>query len=432
MPFAQKRMGFENPPRLFLKNDKKNARNPLGKTAFYDPGQKSITLYVAGRHPKDIMRSLSHELVHHKQNCDGQFQNSKEMGEGYAQQDEHLREMEREAYEVGNMCFRDWEDSIKMTIYFEHLQKGEKKMSTQDWKNEELTAILSEAFGFKFNLDALNEGADKNTGMSGVKGDDDDDTYMGHVKEEEELEENNEQVFAPNHYCVHHGGVQHNGSVHMAEAVSHNWNKDLGRVTHYDMKLEDGTILENVAVEDIQITNASLAEGHGGHPPGKRDDGESKGDKGKDKRDPKARDYTDGGDRKGDESRTHKGEKDYTTKKDDELKHSGKGRGEKKGDKAYVNEDSGAEEGHHYDDNRMSDDEHIKAIEHHLDALRDDRDYDDDHIEERAAANRDVNKDHNNGHPIPADRMHEEAEGPKMTKEDIREALRRVLSTISK
>ena len=41
---------------------------------------------------------------------------------------------------------------------------------------------------------------------------------------------------------------------------------------------------------------------------------------------------------KGDESATHKGEKDYTTKKGDELKHSGKGRGEKKGDKAYVNE----------------------------------------------------------------------------------------------
>ena len=82
------------------------------------------------------------------------------------------------------------------------------------------------------------------------------------------------------------------------------------------MKLADGTILENVAAEDIQVTNASLAEGHG-HPPGKKDDGESKDD----------------------DSETHKGEKDYTTKKDDDLKHSGKGRGEKKGDKAYVNEE---------------------------------------------------------------------------------------------
>ena len=47
---------------------------------------------------------------------------------------------------------------------------------------------------------------------------------------------------------------------------------------------------------------------------------------------------------KGDESATHKGEKDYTTKKGDELKHSGKGRGEKKGDKAYINEEEVVQE----------------------------------------------------------------------------------------
>ena len=58
----------------------------------------------------------------------------------------------------------------------------------------------------------------------------------------------------------------------MAEAVGHNFNEELGRVTHYDMKFEDGTIAEGVPFEDIQVTNASLAEGHG-HPM-KRDDDE--------------------------------------------------------------------------------------------------------------------------------------------------------------
>ena len=43
----------------------------------------------------------------------------------------------------------------------------------------------------------------------------------------------------------------------------------------------------------------------------KKDDGESKGDKGKDKDDPDAKDYEDGGDRKGDESKTKKGKKDF-------------------------------------------------------------------------------------------------------------------------
>jgi hypothetical protein len=151
LPFAKEKMGFKLPPRLFLRGDTKNAQNPLGKTAYYDPGAKSITLYITGRHPKDVMRSLSHELVHHTQNCNGQFEDIGEMGEGYAQSDEHLREMEREAYELGNMCFRDWEDGLKETIYYEHLQKGENTMSLEDWKNKEISQLLSEAWGFKFN-----------------------------------------------------------------------------------------------------------------------------------------------------------------------------------------------------------------------------------------------------------------------------------------
>lgn len=153
MPFAQKHIGFNEPPKLFLRQDQENAQNPLGKTAFYDPQQKAVTLYVTGRHPKDILRSLGHELVHHKQNCDGQFDNVGDMGEGYAQNNPHLRKMEFEANSRGSMCLRDFEDGLReqKTIYYEHLQKGEKTMSTKDWKNKELTTLLSEAWGFKFN-----------------------------------------------------------------------------------------------------------------------------------------------------------------------------------------------------------------------------------------------------------------------------------------
>ena len=69
----------------------------------------------------------------------------------------------------------------------------------------------------------------------------------------------------------------------MAEAVGHNFNEEEGRVTHYDMKLTDGTILENVAAEDIFVTQASLAEwtDENGqlheHGDGKRDDEEEEG-----------------------------------------------------------------------------------------------------------------------------------------------------------
>ncbi len=115
MPFAKKRMGFNKPPRIFLRDDPHNAQDPLGKTAYYDPEQRSVTLFTHGRHPKDVMRSLSHELVHHTQNCNGQFEQTGELGDGYAQNDKYLREMERQAYEQGNMCFRDWEDKYKLT-----------------------------------------------------------------------------------------------------------------------------------------------------------------------------------------------------------------------------------------------------------------------------------------------------------------------------
>lgn len=189
MPFAQKRMGFNKPPRVFLRDDPANAQNPLGKTAYYDPQQMSVTLYINGRHPKDVMRSLSHELVHHTQNCNGKFDGTSEMGEGYAQNDEHLREMEREAYEQGNLCFRDWEDSIKGTIYNESLQKGAKnKMSLKNWKDNELSTLLTEKWGFSFNL--LTESQEEVVEEAA-----EDETLN---EKEEELEEGMCQQCAPN------------------------------------------------------------------------------------------------------------------------------------------------------------------------------------------------------------------------------------------
>ena len=234
LPFAQKRMGFNTPPKLFLRGDDKNAENPLGKTAYYDPAQKSITIYITGRHPKDIMRSISHELVHHAQNCRGEFDKPHQMGDGYAQNDSHMREMEREAYEVGNMCFRDWEDGLKNTIYLEHLQKGDKKMSTKDWKNNEIKSLLAEAWGFKMDLTKLNEN-----------------------QKEYDLDENAEDRMAPpNHYCAHH--VKFEGRE--AYTVDHNYDETLQEVTEYDLKFEDGTIQRNVPASQLEVLEASELE----------------------------------------------------------------------------------------------------------------------------------------------------------------------------
>ena len=100
------------------------------------------------------------------------------------------------------------------------------------------------------------------------------------MAQEETVEEG---VFDANHYCIHHGGVHHNGEIAMAEAVQHVKPDANGHISHYDMKLEDGTILENVAAEDIQVTNASLAKEHQmkrDHDPMKDDEDEDKVEEG--------------------------------------------------------------------------------------------------------------------------------------------------------
>ena len=114
-PFAQKRLGFNKPVDVKLVSDLNNAANPLGKTGAYSPHMMEIILYVDKRHPKDILRSFSHELVHHAQNCRGEFDRDMNFGEGYAQVDEHMRKMEKEAYLEGQMNLRDWENTRNIT-----------------------------------------------------------------------------------------------------------------------------------------------------------------------------------------------------------------------------------------------------------------------------------------------------------------------------
>ena len=111
--FVKEKLGFKQDASISFIVNKKNAENPLGKTAYYDPQEQKVCIYIVGRHQKDVLRSLAHELCHHAQNERGEFNNVEATTEGYAQTDGHLREMEREAYEIGNMMFRDFEDLTK-------------------------------------------------------------------------------------------------------------------------------------------------------------------------------------------------------------------------------------------------------------------------------------------------------------------------------
>jgi len=110
---AKEHYGLQNTPKLYLRKDEENAEGIFGKTAYYSPSDESIVLYITNRHPKDICRSFSHELVHHHQNERGDLDMGDTSQATYAQDDPHMRKMEMEAYLEGNMLFRDWEDKVK-------------------------------------------------------------------------------------------------------------------------------------------------------------------------------------------------------------------------------------------------------------------------------------------------------------------------------
>ena len=110
---AKEQFDIQNTPKLHLKNDEENSQGIFGKTAYYNPADMSIVLYVTNRHPKDICRSFSHELVHHHQNERGDLEGGDVSNPTYAQDDPHMRKMEMEAYLKGNLLFRDWEDKVK-------------------------------------------------------------------------------------------------------------------------------------------------------------------------------------------------------------------------------------------------------------------------------------------------------------------------------
>jgi len=98
----------------FVDNDNENASDFFGKTAYYDPNNRVIVLYTMNRHPKDIMRSFAHEMIHHIQNNENRLNNIKTQN---TNEDGDLPEIEREAYEKGNMTFRNWTDTLTEGIF---------------------------------------------------------------------------------------------------------------------------------------------------------------------------------------------------------------------------------------------------------------------------------------------------------------------------
>ena len=132
--FAQEQLGFNQPARVVFESQGDKAVDMFSPTANYNPTTRTIKIFVDHRHPKDILRSMAHELVHHAQCCEGAFEGQIDTSPGYAQKDDHMRNLERDAYFWGNgILFRDWEDDHKQKRSWNLMNEG-KRMSINEQK----------------------------------------------------------------------------------------------------------------------------------------------------------------------------------------------------------------------------------------------------------------------------------------------------------
>ena len=115
-----KGMNIEPLPSMeFIDGDSSNAKDFFGKTAYYDPNRQHIVLYTEGRHPKDIVRSYAHEMIHHIQNLEDRLG---DIAGTDTTSDEHLDKLEQEANLRGTMTFRNWTDSLNEAIVGEKIE----------------------------------------------------------------------------------------------------------------------------------------------------------------------------------------------------------------------------------------------------------------------------------------------------------------------
>ena len=201
MSYCQKHLGYKSSPSLHFQEDEQNSMNPLGQTAHYSPDENKVVVYVTGRHVKDVLRSLAHELVHHLQNTRGEFDQEHETGPGYAQKDGHMRNMEKEAYLLGNLLFRDWEDQKKLQeskqMKKSKLEEMVRKVLMEKLQNQQIEEGDGNVKTDKHDDNPKLKGGQKNLPDALQKGiigssdseDDDGDDEGKKMDEQEELEE---------------------------------------------------------------------------------------------------------------------------------------------------------------------------------------------------------------------------------------------------
>ena len=109
------------------------------RTGYYDPENKEVHLFVCDRHPKDVLRSFTHEMIHHSQNLRGILVGYKgDTLDG----DEVLDKLESEAYLKGNIYFRRWTEELHPEV------PGKKKEKLNESFQDVLNMVEDEDIDF--------------------------------------------------------------------------------------------------------------------------------------------------------------------------------------------------------------------------------------------------------------------------------------------
>ena len=125
--FMSKRIKLRPFPKIKISNRNQGDDEVFIKTGWYDPSERLVMLFSRGRHPKDVLRSFAHEMIHHYQNLEGRLAEGSYEGQDIIN-DDRLMNLEKEAYLKGNILFRSWTESIQHQIESEPTEHMRKKI----------------------------------------------------------------------------------------------------------------------------------------------------------------------------------------------------------------------------------------------------------------------------------------------------------------
>lgn len=153
--YMQKKFNFECEPKVFFHSDMENANHLLCKTGYYDLNKEEIHIFITNRHPKDILRSYAHELLHHIQGCEGMTDEEplhSISDPNYIIHDDYLKSLEADAFERGNIAFREWEAYTK---------EGKQKMKNLEEKKKDTKIPKAKLSSYKMKVKKIADDMEK-------------------------------------------------------------------------------------------------------------------------------------------------------------------------------------------------------------------------------------------------------------------------------